>query len=119
MCGFALFVLTIAAAATIGGSGLSTSDEYVVMVLFVAVASSTVAAPVILKMVAESGSGKVLGVQAVGPGNVAKEVAVGATAIQAGMTVQDMLNLDLPYAPPFSPVWDPLHIAASECLKRL
>jgi hypothetical protein len=42
--------LTIAAAATIGGSGLSTSDEYIVMVLFVAVASSTVAAPVILNL---------------------------------------------------------------------
>jgi threonine/homoserine/homoserine lactone efflux protein len=43
--------LTIAAAATIGGSGLSTSDEYVLMVLFVAVASSTVAVPVILNLI--------------------------------------------------------------------
>jgi threonine/homoserine/homoserine lactone efflux protein len=42
--------LTIAAAATIGGSGLSTSGEYIVMLLFVAVASSTVAAPVILNL---------------------------------------------------------------------
>ena len=42
--------LTIVAAATIGGSGLSTSDEYVVMVLFVMVASSTVAAPVLLNL---------------------------------------------------------------------
>ena len=43
--------LTIAAAASIGGSGLSTSDEYVVMVLFVVVASSTVAAPVLLNLI--------------------------------------------------------------------
>lgn len=43
--------LTIVAAATIGGSGLSTSDEYVVLVLFVVVASSTVAAPVLLNLI--------------------------------------------------------------------
>ena len=42
--------LTLAAAATIGGSGLSTGDEYVVLVLFVLVASVTVAAPVILNL---------------------------------------------------------------------
>ena len=43
--------LTLAAAATIGGSGLSTSDEYVVMLLFVVVASSTVATPVVLNLI--------------------------------------------------------------------
>lgn len=43
--------LTIAAAATVGGSGLSTSDEYIVMGLFVVVASLTVAAPVILNLI--------------------------------------------------------------------
>ena len=46
-----LIGLTIVAAATIGASDLSTSDEYVVMVLFVLVASSTVAAPVILNLI--------------------------------------------------------------------
>ena len=43
--------LTLAAAATIGGSGLSTGDEYVVMLLFVVVASLTVATPVILNLI--------------------------------------------------------------------
>jgi hypothetical protein len=43
--------LTIAAAATIGGSGLSSGDEIIVMVVFVAIASLTVAAPVILNLV--------------------------------------------------------------------
>jgi hypothetical protein len=43
--------LTLAAAATIGASGLSTGDEYVVLVLFVLVASATVATPVILNLV--------------------------------------------------------------------
>lgn len=43
--------LTIAAAATVGGSGLSTSDEYIVMVLYVLVASLTVAAPVVLTLI--------------------------------------------------------------------
>lgn len=43
--------LTLAAAATIGGSGLSTSEEYVVMLLFVATASSTIATPVIVNLI--------------------------------------------------------------------
>jgi threonine/homoserine/homoserine lactone efflux protein len=43
--------LTIAAGATVGGSGLSTSDEYIVMALFVVVASATIAIPVILNLV--------------------------------------------------------------------
>jgi threonine/homoserine/homoserine lactone efflux protein len=43
--------LTLAAAATIGGSGLSTGDEYVVLLSFVVVASLTVATPVILNLV--------------------------------------------------------------------
>ena len=35
-----------------------------------------------------------------------------ATAIWNGMAVDEMVSLDLSYAPPFSPVWDPVLIAA-------
>lgn len=56
----------------------------------------------VTKMVAGRKSGKVLGAQCVGPGNVGKQVAQWAMAIQGGLTVEDLVNSDLPYAPPFS-----------------
>jgi NADPH-dependent 2,4-dienoyl-CoA reductase/sulfur reductase-like enzyme/rhodanese-related sulfurtransferase len=56
----------------------------------------------VTKMVAERGTGRVLGAQCVGPGNVSKQVAQWAMAIQGGLTVEDLVNSDLPYAPPFS-----------------
>lgn len=57
---------------------------------------------VVTKMVADKSTGKILGAQVVGPGNVAKQVAQWALAIQGGMNVEDIVNADLPYAPPFS-----------------
>ncbi|MBN1520864.1 MAG: FAD-dependent oxidoreductase [Spirochaetales bacterium] len=57
---------------------------------------------VVTKLVANKKTGKILGAQVVGPGNVAKQVAQWALAIQGGLTVDDMVNADLPYAPPFS-----------------
>ncbi len=56
----------------------------------------------ITKLIAEKASGKILGAQCVGPGDVSKQLAIWATAIRAKMTVEDMINADLPYAPPFS-----------------
>jgi NADPH-dependent 2,4-dienoyl-CoA reductase/sulfur reductase-like enzyme/rhodanese-related sulfurtransferase len=57
---------------------------------------------VITKLVCERSTGKILGAQCIGPGNVAKQIAQWAMAIQAGMHVEDIVNADLPYAPPFS-----------------
>jgi len=37
---------------------------------------------------------------------------VCAAALWNGMTVEEMINLDLGYAPPFAPVWDPVLVAA-------
>jgi len=56
----------------------------------------------ITKLVADKKSGRVLGAQCIGPGNVAKQIAQWAMAIQGKMTVEDLVNADLPYAPPFS-----------------
>jgi hypothetical protein len=42
-----------------------------------------------------------------------------ATAIQAGMTADDVVELDLGYAPPFGPVWDPVHLVARGLLTEL
>ena len=61
------------------------------------------AMPVVIKMVADKNSGRLLGVQAVGTGDVSKRVAQAAMALHGNMKVSALLNLDLPYASPFSP----------------
>jgi len=48
----------------------------------------------------------------VGEEGVAKRIDVIATALYSRLTVQELENLDLAYAPPFSPVWDPVLTAA-------
>lgn len=64
------------------------------------------AKPLICKMLAERSSGRLLGFQCIGPGDASKRVAVAATAIQGQLTVSDLVNLDLPYAPPYSAAID-------------
>ena len=70
------------------------------------------AMPVVIKMVADKNSGRLLGVQAVGTGDVSKRVAQAAMALHGNMKVSDLLNLDLPYASPFSPAIDNFITAA-------
>lgn len=65
-----------------------------------------------VKLLAEQRSGRLLGGQLVGVEGAAKRVDVLATALTAGMTVEEMTALDLSYAPPFAPVWDPVLLAA-------
>ena len=72
-----------------------------------------------VKVLAERGSGRLLGGQIVGMEGSAKRIDTLATALHAGFTVEEMINLDLGYAPPFSPVWDPVVIAAREVAKKL
>ena len=67
-----------------------------------------------VKILAEKGSGRLLGGQIVGQEGAGKRIDVLATALQGGMTVEDVINLDLGYSPPFSPVWDPVAIAARQ-----
>lgn len=56
----------------------------------------------VTKLVADSQTGRVLGAQCIGPGNVSKQIAQWALAIQGKLNVDDLTNADLPYAPPFS-----------------
>ncbi len=72
-----------------------------------------------VKMIAEKQSGRLLGAQIVGMEGAAKRIDIVATALTAGMTVTDMIDLDLSYAPPFSPVWDPVQIAARQLLNKV
>ena len=56
----------------------------------------------VTKLVVDMKTGRLLGAQCVGPGNVSKQIAQWAMAIQGHLTVEDIVNSDLPYAPPFS-----------------
>jgi len=66
----------------------------------------------ISKMVAERSTGRILGFQCIGPGDVSKRVATVAIAIRGGLTVDDMVNADLPYAPPYSLALDHVIVSA-------
>ncbi len=72
-----------------------------------------------IKALAEAGTGRMLGAQIVGEEGTAKRIDVLATAIQAGLTAEAVVELDLGYAPPFGPVWDPVHIVARRLVERL
>lgn len=56
----------------------------------------------ITKLIVDKSTERILGAQVVGPGDVSKQLAIWAMAIQGKLTVNDMANADLPYAPPFS-----------------
>ncbi|WP_406487608.1 FAD-dependent oxidoreductase [Streptomyces phaeochromogenes] len=72
--------------------------------------------PMKVKMLAERRTGRLLGVQIVGREGAAKRVDIAAVALTACMTVEQMTALDLGYAPPFSPVWDPILVAARKAV---
>jgi NADPH-dependent 2,4-dienoyl-CoA reductase/sulfur reductase-like enzyme len=77
------------------------------------------ASPVTVRLAAERGTGRLLGAQILGGPGAAKRIDTVATAITAGMTVAEVADLDLAYAPPFSSVWDPVAIAAREAIKQV
>ncbi|MGW4346114.1 FAD-dependent oxidoreductase [Streptomyces sp. NPDC004690] len=77
------------------------------------------ASPMTVKMLAERRTGRLLGVQIVGREGAAKRVDIAAVALTAGLTVEQMTALDLGYAPPFSPVWDPVLVAARKAAAKV
>ncbi|MEU7219994.1 FAD-dependent oxidoreductase [Nocardia iowensis] len=74
------------------------------------------AATMTVKMIAERHTGRLLGVQIVGREGAGKRVDIAAVALTAHLTVDQMTALDLGYAPPFSPVWDPVLVAARKAV---
>jgi NADPH-dependent 2,4-dienoyl-CoA reductase/sulfur reductase-like enzyme/rhodanese-related sulfurtransferase len=72
-----------------------------------------------VKLIADKATGRLLGGQAVGPGETAKRIDVLATAITFGATVDSLANLDLAYAPPYNAALDPLHNAANVIRNKL
>ncbi len=77
------------------------------------------ARPIRVKMIAERRSGRLLGAQVVGREEAAKRIDALAICIWNEMGVDDILSLDLSYAPPFSPVWDPVLIAARKAFEAV
>ena len=71
-----------------------------------------------IKIVAERKTGRLLGAQIVGGEDAGKRIDVLATALWNGMTVQEVGEMDLSYAPPFSPVWDPVLLAAGKAASK-
>ena len=67
--------------------------------------------PLFVRLVHEPG-GRLLGAQLAGRNGVAKRIDVVATALYAGLDIADLTRLDLSYAPPFAPVYDPVAVAA-------
>ena len=77
------------------------------------------AAPIAIKVVAERGTRRLLGVQVVGGQGAAKRVDAAAAVLHYGGTVDDLAWMDLSYAPPFATAWEILQIAARRVAERL
>ncbi|BCJ66594.1 FAD-dependent oxidoreductase [Polymorphospora rubra] len=75
--------------------------------------------PMTVKLLAERRSGLLLGAQIVGRSEAAKRIDPLAVALWNQMTVEEMTGLDLGYAPPYAPVWDPVLIAARKAVEAL
>lgn len=67
--------------------------------------------PIALKVLFAPDSGRLLGAQAVGADGVDKRIDVLATALKAGLTVHDLADLELAYAPPYGSAKDPVNLA--------
>ncbi len=72
-----------------------------------------------VKLIAEAATGRILGAQAFGTGEVAKRIDVVATAITLGGTVSDLFDVDLTYAPPYNSPIDNVAVAALAVQNKL
>ena len=72
-----------------------------------------------VRLLAEPGTGRLLGGQIVGGPGSGKRIDTIAASLTAGLTAQDLVDMDLSYAPPFSPVWDPVQTAARVLLRQI
>jgi NADPH-dependent 2,4-dienoyl-CoA reductase/sulfur reductase-like enzyme len=72
-----------------------------------------------IKLVADRATGMLLGAQAVGATGAVERINTISCALWNGMGLDEIAYLDLAYSPPFSPAWDPIHIAAQELIRKL
>ncbi|MEU7755512.1 FAD-dependent oxidoreductase [Micromonospora sp. NPDC049171] len=131
--GYATFAGVIGTAVTkvcdleVGRTGLREQEATLAGFDFVSVIAESTnragyypgARPMTVKLIAERPSGRLLGAQIVGWSEAAKRIDTLAVALWNGMTVDDMTSLDLGYAPPYAPVWDPVLVAARKAVDAL
>ncbi|MEU6021697.1 FAD-dependent oxidoreductase [Micromonospora sp. NPDC048871] len=131
--GYATFAGVIGTAVTkvceleVGRTGLREQEAHAAGFEFVSVIAESTsragyypgARPMTVKLLAERPSGRLLGAQIVGWSEAAKRIDTLAVALWNGMTVDDMTALDLGYAPPYAPVWDPVLVAARKAVDAL
>ena len=77
------------------------------------------AVEVLVRLLAEKGSGRVIGGQLIGADRVGKRIDVVATAMVGSLTVYDLVDLDLAYAPAIATTWDPFQVAARDAIRKL
>jgi NADPH-dependent 2,4-dienoyl-CoA reductase/sulfur reductase-like enzyme/rhodanese-related sulfurtransferase len=77
------------------------------------------AEPLLLKLIADRKNRKLIGAQAVGLGVADKRMDIAATALSCGMTVDELAQLDLTYAPPYAPAMDNIITAANIIRNKL
>jgi NADPH-dependent 2,4-dienoyl-CoA reductase/sulfur reductase-like enzyme len=77
------------------------------------------ASPIWVQMTGDRKTGRLLGVQMLGREGAAHRINAAAVALHARLTVEQFSRTDMAYAPPFSPVWDPLLTAAIQLLKKM
>jgi len=117
---FKVFDLTVART----GLGLAEAREAGLDVVKVVVDSASRAGyypggePIKTVVVAERGTKKAWGVQMAGRDGVAHRINTWAAAISAGLSLEEIKDLDLAYTPPYSPVWDPVLQAADVASKH-
>jgi NADPH-dependent 2,4-dienoyl-CoA reductase/sulfur reductase-like enzyme len=75
--------------------------------------------PIHVHLVADRETGLLLGGELAGREGAALRVNTLAAALAAHMTVTELQNLDLVYAPPFASVWDPVLVAANQLIKKV
>lgn len=71
-----------------------------------------------IKLLADKATRKIIGCEIIGDGRADKRIDVVAMAITGGMKVDEFINTDLAYAPPYSPAIDPIQVAASMLLSK-
>jgi NADPH-dependent 2,4-dienoyl-CoA reductase/sulfur reductase-like enzyme len=72
-----------------------------------------------VKLIVERAGRKLVGAQVVGYGDASKRIDVAATAITAGMRIDELAQLDLAYSPPYSSLWDAILVAAQAVIRKL
>ena len=77
------------------------------------------AAPITVLLTADKSTRRILGAQIVGGMQSGKRIDTVAAALWGEMTVDDLAEMDLAYAPPFATVWEAVQLAARRVSERM